>query len=93
MFAIKEKVSGIFLHNNQGEIILFNNDQEFQEYLYLFEQFAMFEIQRTGQIQQNPFIVMEIQTKLHNPNIWEKIDSEQYHIEKTFSYIDFRKKI
>ena len=84
MFAIKDRETGILLHK-QGKIILFETDQEVQNYLTLFANYSM--QAAAAQIHENPFLPMEVQRKF-NSDCWEPIDENDYHMENTIKYSD-----
>lgn len=84
MFAIVDNETGILLHK-KGQIILFDNDTELQNYLTLFANFSM-QTAAKG-MAENPFLPMEIQQKF-NRSPWRKLSTEDYTFKNTIKYID-----
>lgn len=84
MFAIVDRQTGILLHK-KGQIVLFETDQEAENYLTLFANFSM--QAAAAQMTENPFLPMEVQTKF-NSNPWEKLDEKDYTFENTIKYTD-----
>ena len=74
MFAIVDNETGILLHK-KGQIILFENDTEVQNYLTLFANFSMQAAAK--EMVQNPFLPLEVQQKF-NRSPWEKLSTDDY---------------
>lgn len=84
MFAIKDNETGVLLHK-KGQIILFKDDIELQNYLTLFVNFSM--QMAAAHIQEDPFLPMAVQRKFQ-AGPWEKIDADIYHMDNTIKYSD-----
>lgn len=84
MFAIKDNETGVLFHK-KGQIVLFKDDQELQNYLTLFANYSM--QAAAAHIQENPFLPMEVQRKFQTAP-WEKIDVDIYPMKNTIKYAD-----